>query len=104
MTAPVLSGRRSLAFVMPESYTIETTPMPVDERVKIVEIPARNLAALRFSGRWNKGVFDARLKEMLGELQRAGTGIKGEVFSMRYNASFTPWFLHRNEVFIEVPP
>lgn len=104
MTAPVLSGGGSLAFVMPESYTIETTPMPVDGRVKIVEIPTRNLAVLRFSGRWSKGVFDGRSKEMLGELQRAGIRIKGEVFSMRYNAPFTPWFLRRNEVAVEVPP
>ena len=31
MTAPVLSESGSIAFVMPEGFTLETTPIPVDE-------------------------------------------------------------------------
>ena len=102
MTAPVISGGGSIAFVMPESYTSETTPQPADDRVRIEEIPARYLAALRFSGRWSTHVFETKSKEMMGELQKAGIKSRGEVFSMRYNPPFTPWFMHRNEVAIEV--
>lgn len=102
MTAPVISAGGSIAFVMPESYTSETTPQPADDRVKIVETPARNLAALRFSGRWSSGAFEARSKELLGELDKAGIKSRGEVFSMRYNPPFTPWFMRRNEVAVEV--
>src|SRR4030042_5691921 len=47
MTAPVLSESDSIAFVMPEGLTLETTPEPLDERVKIVEIPERVVAALQ---------------------------------------------------------
>jgi hypothetical protein len=102
MTAPVLSTGGSLAFVMPESYTIETTPQPTDERVRIVESAPRFLAVLRFSGRWSEGAFEKRTKEMLGGLEKAGIATKGEAFAMRYNPPFTPWFLRRNEVAIEV--
>jgi hypothetical protein len=102
MTAPVLSDAGSIAFVMPEGYTMETTPQPTDGRVKIVEFPPRYLAALRFSGRWTERVFQARSEELLGELQKAGIETKGEAFSMRYNAPFTPWFMRRNEVAVEV--
>jgi hypothetical protein len=49
MTAPVLSETGSIAFIMPEGFTLETTPEPLDERVKIVEIPERVVATLRFS-------------------------------------------------------
>jgi hypothetical protein len=102
MTSPVISGGGSIAFVMPDSYTSETTPLPLDERIRIEEVPARNLAALRFSGRWNRGIFAARSNELLAELRKTGVKSRGEVFSMRYNSPFTPWFMRRNEVAVEV--
>ena len=79
MTAPVISGADSMAFVMPRGYTLETTPEPLDERVRIEEIPGRTVAVLRFR-------------------------TVGEVFSMVYNPPFTPWFMRRNEVAVEVLP
>jgi hypothetical protein len=102
MTAPVLSETGSIAFVMPEGFTLETTPEPLDDRVKIVEIPERVVAALRFSGRWSNSIFRKKSKEMLEELAKAGIKTVGPVFSMRYNGPFTPWFLLRNEVAITV--
>ena len=38
MTAPVLSEKDSIAFVMPEGYTLENTPKPTDERNKIQQL------------------------------------------------------------------
>jgi effector-binding domain-containing protein len=102
MTAPVLSDTGSMAFVMPEEYRIETTPEPLDNRVKIIEIPARTMAALRFSGRWSESLFKAKTKELLDELTNAKIKTKGNVFTMLYNAPYTPWFMRRNEVAIEV--
>ena len=49
MTTPVLSEKESIAFVMPEEYTLENTPEPNDERIKIKQIPERYVAALKFS-------------------------------------------------------
>ncbi len=102
MTAPVLSETGSIAFVMPEGVTLATTPEPLDDRVKIVEIPERDVAALRFSGRWSNSIFKKKSKEMLEELEKDGIKTFGQVFSMRYNGPFTPWFLRRNEVAITV--
>jgi len=102
MTAPVLSDPDSIAFVMPEGFTLETTPEPLDDRVKIVEIPERVVAALQFSGRWSNSIFKKKAKAMLEELAKAGIKSTGQVFSMRYNGPFTPWFLRRNEVAIAV--
>jgi hypothetical protein len=39
MTAPVLSEKDSIAFVMPEGYTLENMPKPTDERIKIQQLP-----------------------------------------------------------------
>lgn len=102
MTAPVLSDPDSIAFVMPEGLTLETTPEPLDDRVKIVEIPERVVAVLQFSGRWSNSIFKKKAKAMLEELAKAGIKSTGQVFSMRYNGPFTPWFLRRNEVAIAV--
>jgi hypothetical protein len=104
MTAPVLSETGSIAFIMPEGYTIETTPEPLDERVKIIEVPERIVAALRFSGRWSDSIFKKKSEELLKELAEAGIKTVGQVFSMRYNAPFTPWFMRRNEVAVAVDP
>jgi len=62
MTAPVLSEAGSIAFVMPEGFTLESTPEPLDNQVKIVEIPERVVAALRFSGRWSNSLFKKKSK------------------------------------------
>ncbi len=104
MTAPVLSNTDSLAFVMPAEYRLATTPEPLDDRVKILEMPERKLAALRFSGRWTSSLFQKKTKELLEELKKAKIKTKGDVFSMLYNAPFTPSFMRRNEVAIEVEP
>jgi hypothetical protein len=102
MTAPVLSDPDSIAFVMPEGFTLETTPEPLDDQVKIVELPERVVAALQFSGRWSNSIFKKKAKALLEELAKAGIKSTGQVFSMRYNGPFTPWFLRRNEVAITV--
>jgi hypothetical protein len=102
MTAPVLSEKGSIAFIMPEGFTLETTPEPLDDRVKIVEVPERVVAALRFSGRWSNLIFQKKTEELLAEIENAGLKVTGQVFSMRYNGPFTPWFLRRNEVATEV--
>jgi effector-binding domain-containing protein len=102
MTAPVLSETGSIAFIMPEDFTLETTPEPLDDRVKIVEIPERTVAALRFSGRWSNSLFKKKSEELLAEIKNARLKLNGQVFSMRYNGPYTPWFLRRNEVAVEV--
>jgi effector-binding domain-containing protein len=102
MTAPVLSETGSIAFIMPEGFTLEATPEPLDERVKIAEIPERTVAALRFSGRWSDSVFKKKSEDLLVEIKNAGLKTSGQVFSMRYNGPYTPWFLRRNEVAVQV--
>jgi len=102
MTAPVLSEKGSIALIMPEGFTLETTPEPLDDRVKIVEVPERVVAALRFSGRWSNSIFKKKTEELLAEIGNAELKVAGQVFSMRYNGPFTPWFLRRNEVAAEV--
>jgi effector-binding domain-containing protein len=106
MTAPVTQERKGgkwrIAFLMPSTYTLETLPEPLDERVKLKETPARLMAALRYSGTWSRQRYEkkeALLMEMIKE--RGLTQIGGPLWA-RYNPPFMPWFLRRNEVLIPV--
>jgi hypothetical protein len=102
MTSPVLSDTGSMAFVMPEEFTLETTPEPSDSRVKIAEIPERLVAALCFSGGWSEAHFEKEMQELLDELAKLGIKTKSKVFTMLYNPPFIPGFLRRNEVAVEI--
>jgi hypothetical protein len=102
MTAPVVSDRGSFSFVLPKESTIETAPEPNDSRVILDEIPARTLAVLRFKGRAGTKTVDARNAELIATLSKAGIQTEGDLLLMRYNSPFTPGFMRRNEVAIEV--
>jgi len=102
MTSPVISDRGSIAFVMPKKYTLETTPIPLDERINIISIPSRIIAALKFTGRWSQSIFGKQSKLLLEEISKYEIKKKGNLFIMRYSGPFTPWFLRRNEVAVEV--
>jgi effector-binding domain-containing protein len=91
-----------MAFVMPSEFTPETTPEPLDPRVKIEELPARVVAVLRFSGSWSEDHFEAKTRELFEELSKARIKTKGGVFAMLYNPPFIPSFLRRNEVAVEI--
>jgi hypothetical protein len=102
MTSPVFTSEDTMSFITPSSYTRETVPEPIDPRINIEELPPRKLAALRFSGWARESTVEKKKKQLLDTLTRNGLKARGEVILMRYNPPFTPWFLRRNEVAVEV--
>lgn len=106
MTAPVLScadGDQDwlTRFVMPSRWSRATLPMP-SSGVEIIEIPARKLATIRFSGT----IDDATLAAQTGELREwmAANALKpaGPPEYAFYNSPFIPGAMRRNEVLIPV--
>jgi hypothetical protein len=102
MTAPVVSGEGSMSFVMPAGKTRDELPEPVDPRVQITTLLSREIAVLRFSGYAGKDDVDDATSRLLEGLKEAGITTRGQVFLMRYNAPWTPGFLRRNEVGVEI--
>jgi effector-binding domain-containing protein len=106
MTAPVLvnseSEVRTISFAMPKSYTLGTLPVPKDSRVKIVEIPDKNYAVLRFSGYRTNGRIEKMEKKLLDLLSKDKVEVIGLPAYAGYNAPGTPPWMTRNEVMIEV--
>jgi hypothetical protein len=102
MTAPVVSGDGAMAFVMPAGKTRDELPEPVDPRVQITMLPSREIAVLRFSGYAGKDDVGNATTRLIEGIREAGIRTHGQVFLMRYNAPWTPGFLRRNEVGIEI--
>lgn len=108
MTAPVTQretgAKAVVGFVMPDSYTLDTLPAPADDRIRMREVPARRVAAMRYSGTWSEARYREHEAALRAALAREGLRAVGEPIWARYNAPFVPWFLRRNEVLIEVAP
>jgi hypothetical protein len=104
MTAPVLRDADSFAFVLPPGTELRTAPRPVDPRIELVPVPSRLLAVLRFSGRAYQREVMHRERELMEILRERGVRTRGSLILMRYNSPFTPGFLRRNEVAVEVDP
>ncbi len=109
MTAPVGSERTAdgwvVTFTMPAALTMKTLPAPDDARVRLREVPARRVAAVRFSGTWGAEKFEAVAKTLAADAKEAGLSPAGAppVFA-RYDPPWTPWFMRRNEVLIPLDP
>jgi hypothetical protein len=102
MTAPVVSDAASMSFVMPAGTTREETPDPLDSRVRIVTIPERDIAVIRFSGYSPQQDVDRATSQLQAGLKGTGIETVGQPFLMRYDSPWMPGFLRRNEVAIEI--
>jgi DNA gyrase inhibitor GyrI len=107
MTAPVTQSRLdggdwAVRFIMPSRYDLKDLPAPAGKDVRLSEIPARRVAAIRFSGRTTDAVLAQRESEL--RIWMAARGLKAAappVFAY-YNDPFTPGPLRRNEVLIDL--
>jgi len=102
MTAPVISRKNYMAFALPSSYTKDTVPVPTNPAVTIDVQPEKIMAVLRFSGRTSDTKDQKYLQELITTLKTHKIQRKGEPVLMRYNSPFTPGFLRRNEVAVEI--
>ncbi len=102
MTAPVISKKGYMAFALPSGYTKETVPLPINPAVKIQIQPEKEMAVLRFSGHTTKERVDHFIHKLTTTIQTQGIHMVEEPVLMRYNSPFTPGFLRRNEVGVEI--
>ena len=109
MTAPVASAPSedaadsyTYSFVMENKYSLETLPVPNDPRVRLRVVPERTVAVHRYSGSWSETNYLKHERVLLDALADDGVSTRGAPVSARYNAPFTPWFMRRNEVMIEI--
>jgi len=106
MTAPVAQQRIreqwAVSFMMPATYTLETLPAPEDPQVTLRQVPARRIAAVRYSGSWSEKGYLRHKSELESWMRGKGLAAAGEHQWARYNSPFSLWFLRRNEILVPV--
>ena len=109
MTAPVTQQATSdeawtIAFTMPAGSTLQSLPAPASPDVKLVEQPSRTMAVYRFTGLAAASDMDAARNILMQKVESARLTPRGEATFAFYDPPWTPAFLRRNEVMIEVAP
>jgi DNA gyrase inhibitor GyrI len=107
MTAPVTQsqaggGDWAVRFIMPAEYRLSQLPAPAGPDVQLKEVPARRIAAVRFSGRTTDALIAEREAELRAWMTARGLKAAAEPVYAYYNDPFTPGPLRRNEVQIEL--
>jgi hypothetical protein len=106
MTAPVTQtiapGGFRVQFVLPKGVTRASAPEPLDARVTLRDIAPSRLAVIRYSGFWSDANYNEHLAKLQATLRAANLIWAGEAVYSRYNAPFTPWFLRRNEIWLNL--
>ena len=110
MTAPVtqtaVPSGFLVQFVLPKGVTVANAPEPLDVRVRIREVSPNQVAVIRYSGFWSESNYNEHLAKLQQALRGADLAWVGEPVYSRYDAPFTPWFLRRNEIWLQLagPP
>jgi len=106
MTAPVAQSARAdgyvVQFAMPREWTLESLPEPTDARVALRAVPARKIAVVRYSGTWSQGGYEEHLKQLQADVAKEGLRWHGEPGWARYDPPWKPWFMRRNEIWLEL--
>lgn len=104
MTAPVAQvqegGGHWISFVVPSSFSVANVPQPTDPRVRIREVPAQWVAALRYAGTWSEKRYLREERLLREAIDARGWTAAGEAQFARYNPPYMPPFMRRNEILI----
>lgn len=106
MTAPVAQSASIdgylIQFAMPREWTLESLPEPNDARVALRAVPARTVAVLRYSGTWSQSAYQENLRKLKDGLGQSNLRGHGEPVWARYDPPWKPWFLRRNEIWLDL--
>lgn len=106
MTVPVVASgdgtERSVAFVMPSAYTLESLPVPNNPQVRLVAVPGKKSAVLRFGWYPTETRREQKTKELIEALKRDNVEVTGKPYVAFYNPPLSmPLFL-RTEIIIDI--
>ena len=106
MTAPVQQEKMdtewAISFIMPSKFSIDTVPSPINDRIKIIQMPSRRYAVITFSGRSTEENLSTHTNELEKYIDGSNYTKAGKAKYAFYNPPWTLPFLRRNEVQFEL--
>ena len=88
----------TIAFVLPQGMNALNSPAPADSQVRLIDVPARQVAALRFTGRLRTAPIEALRSELATWLDERGISHQADWRVAGYNPPWTIPALRRNEI------
>ncbi len=107
MTVPVIASaetaaERTVAFVLPSKYTLETLPIPNNEVVKLREVPAYKAAVSRFTGYATEKRITKKKEALVASLTEGGITMRDTPQVAQYNPPLSFPFTRRNEIIVVI--
>lgn len=107
MTTPVLEmqkegDNRTISFVLPSEYTLETLPKPNNPKVIIRPVDSHKVAVLSFTWYPTEKRVEVKKKELISLLEKDGVEVDGEIQVARYNPPLSMPLLLRNEIIVSI--
>lgn len=106
MTAPVVASMKdnktTISFGMPEGSTLETLPHPSNPKVEVVEQKGKKVAVIQYSWFSNEEKVKKMESVLREHLKKDGIKTVGGAYYAGYNPPWTPPWMKRHEVMIEV--
>lgn len=106
MTAPVteqvVGSEREITFSMPSQYTLATLPIPDDDRITFVEIPAKTVAVSEFSWFARPDRIEREKADLAQLVTAANLTPIAEPMYAAYNDPFSFPPLRRHEILLEI--
>ena len=96
-----LEGAWRTRVIMPAGLGADELPEPPDG-VDLVELPARKVAVVSFSGRWTDALLAEQEDRLRGWLTKRGIKSRGEPEYAFYNSPMIPGPPRRNEVWLSI--
>ncbi len=107
MTAPVTQQANgdtwSVRFIMPKRWSMQSLPKPNDDRVRLIEVPAKRVVVIRFSGAADESLIREKADQARDYMKLKKLVANGEPVLAFYNPPWTLPFLRRNEIMFEIP-
>jgi effector-binding domain-containing protein len=106
MTSPVLvntsKDQKSMSFIMPEKAVAKGLPKPADDRVSLDKMDSARYAVIRFGGRRSAANEEKATDLLKAWLVDQKIAENGDPIFAYYDPPWTPVFLRRNEVMIQI--
>jgi len=105
MTKPVIvsgDGDYTVAFIMPSEFTMDSLPIPKNDRINLTSVPAETVAVIRYSGYFHEANISKAKSHLSAWLEKEGMEPQGDFIVAGYNPPWVPGFLTRNEVMIKI--